>query len=163
MGVTIWGIAAITAWQVEDIRIAKVGDLIPIGGYEVRFDSVEPYRGPNFVANRGHFTVIRNGVEGSQVHPEKRLYVEATPPMPTTEAGIDYGFTRDVYVVLGDPQTAAGEAWAVRSYVKPFANWIWGGAVIMALGGALSLTDRRYRVGAPVRARGAAGLAVPAE
>ena len=163
VAVTIWGIAAITAWQTEDIRIARFGDVIPIGGYEVRFDGVEPYRGPNFVANRGSFTVLRGGREISTLHPEKRLYVEAQPPMPTTEAGIDYGFTRDVYITLGDPQTAAGEAWAVRSYVKPFANWIWGGAVIMALGGVLSLTDHRYRVGAPSRARGAAPLAVPAE
>lgn len=163
VGVTIWGIAAITAWQTEDIRIARFGEVIPMGGYEIRFDSVEPYRGPNFVANRGTFTVLRNGREIGVMHPEKRLYVEATPPMPTTEAAIDYGFTRDVYVTLGDPQTAAGEAWAVRSYIKPFANWIWGGAIIMALGGVLSLTDHRYRVGAPSRAKGTVPLAVPAE
>ena len=163
VAVTIWGIAAITAWQTEDIRVAHPGDLIPIGGYEVRFDGVAAYRGPNFTASRGDFTVLRNGGEVATLHPEKRLYTEAMPPMPTTEAGIDYGFTRDVYVVLGDPQDATGGAWAVRSYVKPFANWIWGGSVIMALGGVLSLTDRRYRVGAPARAKGTAPLAVPAE
>jgi cytochrome c-type biogenesis protein CcmF len=66
--------------------------------------------------------------------------------MPTTEAGINNGFTRDVYVTLGDPQDNGG--WAVRTWIKPFANWIWGGTIIMALGGALSLSDRRYRVAA---------------
>ena len=79
--------------------------------------------------------------------------------MATTEAAIDRSFTRDLYVALGDPQPGGGHA--VRTYVKPFANWIWVGAMIMALGGVVSLTDRRYRVGAPAR-RGPAA-AVPAE
>ncbi|MCC0068158.1 MAG: heme lyase NrfEFG subunit NrfE, partial [Rhodovulum sp.] len=82
--------------------------------------------------------------------------------MPTTEAAIDRGLTRDLYVALGDPQEDGG--WAVRTYVKPFANWIWIGALIMAAGGATSLTDRRYRVGAPARrAQRAAAAATPAE
>ena len=170
VAVTIWGIAAITAWETEDIRIARIGDMIPIGGYEVRFDGVEQVEGPNFMANRGTFTVTRNGRDLGTVYPERRLFIRTNPPTPTTEVGLHYGFTRDVYVTLGDPQTAAGEAWVVRSYLKPFANWIWGGAVIMALGGVLSLTDHRYRVGAPVRSARAAGRgdegaapAVPAE
>ena len=91
------------------------------------------------------------------LYPEKRIYpVQA---MPTTEAAIDYGLLRDLYLVLGDPQDGGG--WAVRSYIKPFANWIWGGALLMALGGLLSLTDRRYRVAAGARARRRS--AVPAE
>ena len=80
--------------------------------------------------------------------------------MPTTEAAISNGIIRDVYVVIGDPQVNGG--WAVRTYDKPFANWIWGGCILMALGGLLSLSDRRFRVGAaaakPVRTG-----AVPAE
>jgi cytochrome c-type biogenesis protein CcmF len=82
--------------------------------------------------------------------------------MQTTEAGIDRRLTRDIYVALGDPQEGGG--WAVRTYVKPFANWIWIGAMIMAAGGVVSLTDRRYRVGAPAprRDRPAPG-ALPAE
>ncbi len=80
--------------------------------------------------------------------------------MPTTEAAIDGGFTRDVYAVIGDPQVGGG--WAVRIYVKPFANWIWGGAIVMALGGFVSLGDRRYRIGAAARS-GARARAVPAE
>jgi len=72
--------------------------------------------------------------------------------MPTTEAGIHSGLTRDLYVVLGDPADG-GKQWAVRSYVKPWANWIWLGALVMALGGLVSLTDRRYRVGAVAKAQ----------
>ena len=80
--------------------------------------------------------------------------------MPTTEAAIDNGVLRDLYVVIGDPQDGGG--WAVRTYIKPFANWIWVGAIIMALGGVLSLTDRRYRVAAGAR-KAAPAAAVPAE
>jgi cytochrome c-type biogenesis protein CcmF len=79
--------------------------------------------------------------------PEKREYPVAQ--MPTTEAALDSGFLRDIYVVIGDPQIGGG--WAVRSYYKPLANWIWGGSILMALGGFLSLSDRRYRVAAGAR------------
>jgi cytochrome c-type biogenesis protein CcmF len=78
--------------------------------------------------------------------------------MPTTEAAIDYAFTRDIYLVIGDAQSNGG--WAVRSYVEPFANWLWMGAGLMALGGLLSLSDRRYRVAAGARK---APVGVPAE
>jgi cytochrome c-type biogenesis protein CcmF len=81
--------------------------------------------------------------------------------MPTTEAGINNGFWRDVYVTLGDPQ--AGGGWALRTWIKPFANWIWGGTIIMALGGLLSLSDRRYRVAAGAGKSRAAPPGVPAE
>jgi cytochrome c-type biogenesis protein CcmF len=165
LGVTIWGIAGVTGWTVEDIRIAQVGERFQVGRYEVVFDGVREVQGPNYVATRGEFHAYRDGVQVAHVYPEKRLYTETRPPTPTTEAGIDNGFTRDLYLVLGDPQRGVEGAWAVRSYVKPYANWIWGGTVFMALGGALSLTDRRYRVGAPARAAraGGAAAAVPAE
>ena len=81
------------------------------------------------------------------MHPEERSYpVQA---MPTTEAAIDNGLLRDIYLVIGDPQTNGG--WAVRTYIKPFASWLWGGALLMAFGGLLSLSDRRYRVAAGAR------------
>jgi len=95
-------------------------------------------------------------VEQTVLCPEKRFYVAAR--QPTTEAAIDPGLTRDVYLVLGD-QSSDG-AWAVRSYYKPLANWIWLGSLVMAFGGLISLTDRRYRVGAAARRTPAA---VPAE
>ena len=149
-GATIFGIAAVSAWEVEDIRLASPGDRIEIGGYEIVFDGVRPFEGPNYQADIGRFTVYNDGVEEVRVFPEKRFYpVQQTP---TTEAGIDSGLTRDIYVVLGDP-AEGGRKWAVRSYVKPFANWIWLGSIIMALGGIVSLTDRRYRVGAVAKVK----------
>jgi cytochrome c-type biogenesis protein CcmF len=81
--------------------------------------------------------------------------------MPTTEAGIANGFWRDIYLVIGDPQ--AGGAWAVRTFIKPFANWIWGGSIIMALGGLLSLSDRRYRIAAGTTRAQLDPKGVPAE
>jgi cytochrome c-type biogenesis protein CcmF len=81
--------------------------------------------------------------------------------MPTTEAALDIGFFRDVYAVIGDPQVGGG--WAVRTYYKPLANWIWGGAILMALGGSLSLSDRRYRVAAGARRKTPVTGGVPAE
>ncbi len=157
LGVTIFGIAAITAWASEDIRAVQPGESFAFGGYELRFDGVAAARGPNYGTETGTVTVLRDGRELGTLHPEKRTY--DVQGMATTEAAIDRGFTRDLYVALGDRQ--ADGAWALRSYLKPFANWIWLGALIMAGGGIFSLTDRRYRVGAP--ARRARPAAVPAE
>ena len=91
--------------------------------------------------------VARGGELITTLRPEKRVYPVAG--QPTTEAAIDNGFLRDIYVVIGDPQQAGG--WAMRVYIKPLANWIWGGSILMALGGFLSLSDRRYRVAAGSR------------
>ncbi|SES17583.1 cytochrome c-type biogenesis protein CcmF [Tranquillimonas rosea] len=156
-GITIFGIAAMTAWQVEDIRVAEVGEPFRVGPYEITLESVEEVEGPNYVSTMGMMQVTRSGREVATLTPEKRRYPVAQ--MPTTEAGIDNGVLRDLYLVIGDRQS--GGAWAVRSYIKPFANWIWAGAIIMALGGVMSLTDRRYRVAAG--AGKAPRRAVPAE
>ena len=148
LGITIFGISAITAWQTEDIRVARAGDSFMVKGaritYEIRFDGAKEITGPNYTATEGDFAVLVDGQQVARLKPQKRFYPVSN--MPTTEAAIDIGFTRDVYVVIGDAQDAGG--YAVRSYIKPFANWIWAGAIIMALGGLLSLTDRRYRVAA---------------
>ncbi|MFC3087190.1 heme lyase CcmF/NrfE family subunit [Tabrizicola soli] len=156
LGITIFAVAAMLSWKVEDIRVVQLGETYPLGRYEVRLDEVHEVEGPNYVSTMGRMTVMRNGAVVAVLSPEKRVYPVAA--MPTTEAAIDYGFLRDIYLVLGDRQASGG--WAVRSYIEPFANWLWGGAIIMALGGVLSLTDRRYRVAAGAR-RGAVG--VPAE
>ncbi|MBP7242008.1 heme lyase CcmF/NrfE family subunit [Amaricoccus sp.] len=157
-GLTIFGVACVTAWQSEDIRAMNVGDSVAIAGYELRLDGVERSEGPNYFADTARVAVIRDGREVAVLAPERRVY--PVQGMPTTEAAIDRGLTRDLYVTLGDPQQGGG--WAVRTYVKPFANWIWLGALVMAAGGAVSLSDRRYRVGAPMRRRPSVGLA-PAE
>ncbi len=158
VGITIFGVAALTAWQQEGIAVLDAGDAMEVGGYEVTLLGVERLRGPNYVATRATLDVTRDGAFVATLEPEKRVYPVAR--MPTTEAAIDGGFTRDVYAVIGDPQVGGG--WAVRVYVKPFANWIWGGAIVMALGGFVSLGDRRYRIGAAARS-GARARAVPAE
>ncbi len=143
MGITIFGVAGILAWQVEDIRVANIGETFDVGAYQVTLQDVREEAGPNYQSTLADITIARNGRDIAVLSPEKRFYPVAR--MPTTEAAIRNGILRDIYVVIGDPQAQGG--WAVRTYIKPFANWIWGGAILMALGGLLSLSDRRLRIG----------------
>lgn len=155
LGVTIFAVAAMHAWAIEDIRVVRVGETFPVGRYEVQLKEVHQEQGPNYTTTMAEMLVRRDGAEVVTLYPEKRVYpVQA---MPTTEAAIDYGLTRDLYLVIGDPQEGGG--YAVRAYVKPFANWLWGGALMMAIGGLLSLTDRRYRLAAGARRAPAAQAA----
>ncbi len=143
LGVSIFGIAAITAWQAEDIRTLRVGESYSLGWYDLRFDGVQSLQGPNYLAEIGTFSLSRQGIVIAAMFPEKRSFdVQA---MTTTEAAINTTPMRDVYVTLGDQQ--GDGSWAVRSYLKPFAMWLWGGALIMGLGGLISLSDRRFRLG----------------
>jgi cytochrome c-type biogenesis protein CcmF len=146
-GVTIAGISAMMAWEAEDIRVMQEGDTLELSGYTLRLDEVHREQGPNYIATVATLTLGRDGREIGTMRPEKRVYPVAQ--MPTTEAALDNGFLRDIYVAIGDPQDGGG--WAVRSYYKPLANWIWGGAILMALGGFISLSDRRFRVAAGAR------------
>ncbi len=155
-GITIIGIAAMTAWEIEDLRVAKIGETFRVGQFDVTLVDVIDVDGPNYVSTMAELNVSRDGKSVAVMFPEKRIYPVAA--MPTTEAAIDNGVLRDLYLVIGDPQVNGG--WAVRTYIKPFANWIWAGAIIMAVGGGLSLTDRRHRVGAAARRK---VKAVPAE
>ena len=123
------------------------GDSLELAGYTLRLDDVHREEGPNYLATIATLTLGRDGQEIGTMRPEKRVYPVAQ--MPTTEAALDNGFLRDIYVAIGDPQDGGG--WAVRSYYKPLANWIWGGSILMAFGGLLSLSDRRYRVAAGAR------------
>ncbi len=157
MGVTIFGIAAMLAWEKEDIRVAEVGDRWAVGQFEFQLDDVAQTRGPNYLTTMADISVWREDQQVTLLRPEKRFYPVAN--MPTTEAAIANGVLRDLYVVIGDPQEQGG--WAVRVYIKPFANWIWGGAILMALGGCFSLSDRRLRVGAAAAKK--VPDAVPAE
>jgi cytochrome c-type biogenesis protein CcmF len=154
-GISILGISAVTAWQQEDIRVAQIGETFPVGRYEVQLRSVEALQGPNYQTTMAEMVVSRAGREVAVLHPEKRFYPVAG--MPTTEAAIDNGVLRDLYLVIGDEQDGGG--YAVRTYVKPFANWIWGGALLMALGGLISLSDRRLRVAAGAMRRARAAVA----
>ena len=158
LGITMLGVAGLTAWQIEDIRVAKVGEPFTVGGYTLTLDDVQDIEGPNYLSTMGFITLSQEGQKIAQLRPEKRIYPVAQ--MPTTEAGIDYDLARDVYVVIGDAQIGGG--WAVRTYIKPLTNWIWIGCGLMALGGLLSLSDRRFRVAAGAR-KTAQSNAVPAE
>ena len=155
MGLTMMGIAGLTAWQSEDIRVAQPGAPYDVGGYTITLNDVREVEGPNYLSTMAFITVAKDGQVLSELTPEKRIYPVAQ--MPTTEAAIDQTLWRDVYVVIGDAQDAGG--WAVRTYIKPFVMWIWIGCGLMALGGAISLTDRRFRVAAGA----GKAAAVPAE
>jgi cytochrome c-type biogenesis protein CcmF len=142
MAVLITGVTLVKGYEVEkDVRM-QAGDTVEVGGYTFRLDGFVQVPGPNYEATRGLVTVLKNGKRVRTMFPEKRLY--HVQQMPMTEAAIDAGFTRDLYVSLGEP--VGNDAWVVRIYHKPFVNWIWGGAFLMALGGILAITDRRYRL-----------------
>ena len=141
VAVFITGVTMVKGYESEqDLRMSP-GDVAQAGGYTFRFDSISDQPGPNYVAARGQFTVTRNGREVAVMHPEKRMYTVQT--MPMTEAAIDPGIFHDLYVSLGEPISA--QAWAVRIYIKPFAQWIWAGCLMMAAGGLLAMLDPRYR------------------
>ncbi len=158
-GLTMFGIAALVTYQIEDIRVAQAGEPYEVGAYQIELMEVRQVEGPNYFSTMATIRVTDHGQELELLYPERRIYPVAG--MPTTEAAINNGFTRDVYVVIGDPQDGGG--WAVRTYIKPFANWIWGGSIIMALGGLLSLSDRRYRVAAGAAKARVEPKGVPAE
>ena len=156
MGITFLAIAGLIAWQKDDIRVATIGETFDVGAFTLTLTDVQDLRGPNYISTMGMLTLQRGDRLLATLTPEKRFYPVAR--MPTTEAGIDYRFLQDVYVVIGDRQANGG--WTVRTYIKPLANWMWGGCLLMALGGLLSLSDRRFRVAAGAHRR---PQGVPAE
>jgi len=141
VAVTVIGVTLTSHYSTEhDIRLG-MGETVTIGGYDVRFDGLSQVQGPNYRADRGHFLVSQAGAPVADLYSEKRLYTVSR--MPMTEAGIDAGLFRDIYVALGEPLPDG--AWALRVYHKPYVRWIWLGGLLMALGGLLALLDRRYR------------------
>ena len=153
LGVTMFAIAALTSWEKEDIRVVPIGSSWAIGSYELKLENIIETRGPNYFSTMGIIQVSKKGLAITTLRPEKRNYPIAQ--MPTTEAAIDYRISRDLYVVLGDKQS--DKAWTVRTYLKPFTNWIWGGCALMAFGGFLSLTDRRLRIAAGSKMKKSSG------
>ncbi|MBI3937483.1 MAG: heme lyase CcmF/NrfE family subunit [Betaproteobacteria bacterium] len=144
MAVFVVGVTLVKGYESEkDVRM-ETGDTVEIGGYTFRFDGVAQVAGPNYKAARATMQVTKNGKSVVTLYPEKRIY--AVQPNPMTEAAIDPGFTRDLYVALGDELNPT--TWVVRVHHKPFVSWIWGGWLLMALGGLLAASDRRYRVAA---------------
>ena len=157
IGLMVVGIVATTAYQTERILVMKPGDQIDVAGYALKFIGVSPNRGPNYKEDMGRFEVSRAGRLLTVLEPSKRVY--DAPPSATTESGIDASWRGDLYVVIGDDQGAG--AYAVRAYFNPLVRFIWLGALIMFLGGGISLTDRRLRVGTPSKSR--PPIAAPAE
>jgi cytochrome c-type biogenesis protein CcmF len=145
LGIAIFiiGVTMVKGYETErDVRM-DVGDVVQAGGYEFRFDGVSDQQGPNYVASQGRVTVRKDGKVITVLQPEKRVYNASG--MPMTEASIEVGFWRDLYVSLGEP-IPGSTAWAVRVYIKPFVDWIWAGCMLMALGGIFAISDRRYRI-----------------
>ncbi|PWC52967.1 cytochrome c-type biogenesis CcmF C-terminal domain-containing protein, partial [Azospirillum sp. TSO22-1] len=150
LALVIAGITGSSAWKVESIQTQRIGETVTVAGYGYRLDAVEEARGPNYVAARATFTVTRDGKPFTVMYPEKRMYMQ--PQRPTTEAAIETTVLGDLYAVIGDNEKGA---FVTRLYFNPLVPWLWAGGILMALGGLASLSDRRHRIGAPVRARAA--------
>jgi len=161
LGVAVFvvGVAIVNGYEQEKDVKMEVGDTVTLAGNTFKFNGIRQEKGPNYTALVGDLDLIRNGRSERKLLPEKRAY--PTSSMPMTEAAIDIGVFRDVYVSLGEPIDKARPegAWVVRVYFKPFVDWIWAGCVLMSLGGLLAVCDRRYRV---VRREPASAAAVEA-
>ena len=146
VAVFVVGVSMVNGYQSEKDVKMDIGDTVAVGGYTFQFNGVRQQQGPNYMALVGDIELLKDEKPIRKMHPEKRNYVSSATPM--TEAAIDSGLLRDVYVSLGEPidRDRPDAAWAVRVYYKPFVDWIWGGCVLMALGGVLALADRRYRI-----------------
>jgi cytochrome c-type biogenesis protein CcmF len=144
LGVAVFvvGVTLVKSYESDQDAKLRPGDAVELAGYRFHMDGVRDVKGPNYVSAQATITVTRDGRPVTVLRPEKRLYT--VQRMPMTEAAIAPGITRDLYVSLGDPLD--GGAWLVKVQHKPFVDWIWGGCVIMALGGLLAASDRRYRV-----------------
>lgn len=144
VAVFIAGVTVVTSYQTEmDVKM-RVGDKVSAGGYEFRLDNISQLQGPNYQAVRADVQVTKSGALQAMMHPEKRAFT--TSQNVTSEAAIDRSIFRDLYLSLGE-QVDNG-AWTVRVHTKPLVNWIWGGALLMAIGGAFAVTDRRYALAA---------------
>ncbi|MCQ9617339.1 heme lyase CcmF/NrfE family subunit [Paenalcaligenes niemegkensis] len=142
IAVFVAGVTLVMGYETEqDVRMTP-GSTVSTGGYDLKFLGVSKAQGPNYVAEIGDIELSRDGRILRLLHPEKRSYISSE--MPMTEAAIDANGLRHVYVALGEP--LADGAWSVRVYHKPFVDWIWIGCILMALGGLLAISDRRYRL-----------------
>jgi len=144
VAVFIAGVTVVTSYQTErDVKM-NVGDTVNVGGYDFQLRNLAQLQGPNYQAMRADIEVTKNGARVATLHPEKHAYTVAQSV--TSETAIDRSIFRDLYVALGEQ--VDNRAWTVRVYHKPLVNWIWGGALLMALGGAFAVSDRRYALAA---------------
>ena len=137
----IVGVTMVNGYETEkDVRM-ELGNVVSVGGYTFKFNGTTNKPGPNYKATVGDIDVLKGDTVVRKLYPEKRTYNASG--MVMTEAAIDTGLVRDLYVALGEPLD--GGAWVVRVYHKPFIIWIWLGCILMAFGGILAISDRRYR------------------
>ena len=159
VAVFIAGVTLVKGYGIEQNVSLDKGQTVEVGGYAFTFQGVVPGTGPNFAGVAGIVEMRRNGALVETLRPEKRIYNASGTPM--TEAAIDAGIFGDRYVSLGEPVSDKGESgpWALRVYIKPFVDWIWGGCFLMALGGFVAMTDRRYRIAVKRRVAAMVGAA----
>ena len=160
VGILVAGVTGASIWVTESVSVMRPGDTKTLSGYTLTLRSVEPVPGPNYKAQRGIIDLISPTGATGTLYPEKRQFNVSGQVM--THAAIRTTGYDDMYVALGDADGKGG--WTVRAWRHPLVPWIWVGSLIMALGGMVSLLDRRLRVGAPVRAGATPSSAVvPAE
>ena len=155
IAIVVAGITASSAWQTEKIQVLRPGETVEVAGYIFTFEGTQELQGPNYTIERGTFQVSRDGAPITRLFPERRFY--PVQGRQTTEAAIYTTWFADLYAVIGDADGEDGRV--TRLYHNPLVPWIWVGAVVMAMGGAVSLSDRRHRVGAPARRRATAASA----
>jgi cytochrome c-type biogenesis protein CcmF len=158
VGLFTLGVTIVSAFTVEADLSVRPGQTVEVAGYSFKLTDLNDVQGPNYRALEGEIEIRKNGDFIAELRPQKRTYLVQQSPM--TEAGIDAGWNRDLFVALGDP--LGNDAWSVRLQYKPMIRFIWLGALIMALGGLIAASDRRYRLQATVREDVAALDAEPA-
>ncbi|SFD97180.1 Cytochrome c-type biogenesis protein CcmF C-terminal [Roseivivax sediminis] len=164
LAVAMIGMIGSSAWKSEEIVFVTPGTDVTIAGFDVTFTGAERLRGPNYIADRGRLEVRRDGEPVTTLYPERRSYPVAQST--TTESAIRSTLAGDLYASISEPASedaASGEAWTLRILYEPLVNFIWLGALMLVAGGALSLSDRRLRVGVPRRTRPHGDLRLPAE
>ncbi len=139
--VILMGAGLTSIYSIEKSVLLSPGQTVELGNYEFLFEGTEHLSGPNFEAERATFQVMKGGEYVRDLHPEKRIYVASRTP--STEMAIDAGFTRDLFITLGEERDSG--AWSMSLYIKPFVRWVWLGAILMALGAVVAVTDKRYR------------------
>ncbi len=152
LAVFVIGVTMVKGYELERDITMQEGETKSMYGYDFRFEGTLPIRGPNYVAKQGQFYVSKEGKEIAFLTPEKRLYIVQRAIM--TEAAVSINVVRDIYVSLGEELEGGG--WSVRIYIKPFVQWIWVGSIFMALGGILTMVDKRYRLKGRAKTKGVA-------
>jgi cytochrome c-type biogenesis protein CcmF len=152
VGLFVIGVTVTSTYSIETDQGVRIGDAVEVAGYTVRFNELNEVQGANYTALRGEVDISRDGKQIASLSPEKRIYRVQT--MPMTEAGIDAGLARDLFVALGED--LGNQTWSLRIQYKPMIRFIWFGCLVMAFGGLVSMTDKRYRRASEVSATSAA-------